>query len=321
MTGILALLVGCGAGDDAPTASGAPMGVEITTDDGNRAPAVTSLSFVPQRAAPGETVEAVALTTDPDGDPVSLRYVWEVGGRRMVEDGPRIRVPESAVYATIEVTVVASDETSESEPVTARFRTGNRPPRVTALDIETIQRVGPRGQEPHWQVLAQTTDPDRNDVSVHYEWIVNDAVVEEGREVFPKSRVQRGDEVRVRATPFDGQSHGPSLESPPILIGNAPPEIVSAPPDLDPSGRFLYTPEVRDADGDRRFTFALLDGPSSMSIDAETGRVEWTPTAADVGAHGVEIQVSDGLGGRSRQKFQVSVQVGGPRGPGPAARR
>jgi len=264
-------------------------------------------------------VEAVATATDPDGDPVTLHFTWRAGGRRIIAEGSRIRVPGSAMGQAVEVSVVATDGTAGSEPRTARFRPGNRPPRVTALDIETVQMTTLRGPEPHWRVRADVVDPDRNDTTVRYEWIVNGEVVEDGRDVLPKSRVGRADEVRVRATPFDGRSHGPSLESAALVIGNAPPEIVSRPPGIGPTGTFRYTPEVADPDGDTRFRFSLRAAPEGMAIDAESGEVVWTPGAGDAGTHPVEIEVRDGFGGGSRQSFEVAVQVGARPAPGPAA--
>jgi len=317
-----AIGLACGSRRDEPAASGTPMlADEDVLAGGNHAPTVTALHFVPQRAAPGERVQAVAVGADEDGDPVTLRYSWMVDGRRLLDEGSRITVPESAGNGTIEVTVIATDGEAESAPRIGRFRAGNRPPRIAGLDIETVQLPGRRGEEPHWHVMADVIDPDRNETSVEYEWIVNDEVVEKGVDSFAKSRVGRGDEVRVRGTPFDGQAHGPSLESAAIVIGNAPPEIVSAPPGLDATGTFRYTPEVRDPDRDTQFTFALLTGPEAMQIDAGTGELVWTPQPSDVGTHPVEIQVSDASGDRSRQRFSVTVQVGGARPPGPAARR
>lgn len=320
---LLGPMLGCGMGSSEPTPSGTSMVAEWGTGDAgaNEAPEITSLHFVPQRAVPGETVQAVANARDPDGDPVTLRYEWRVGSRRLMDEGSRITVPESATWDSVEVVVVASDGKDESEPRIGRFRAGNRAPRITALDIDTIEVAGARGTiEPHWRVVATVVDTDRNDTSVDYEWIVNGEVVEQSTDLFSKRRVARGDEVRVRGTPFDGQSHGPTLESPPFVIGNAPPEIVSSPPGLDATGTFRYTPEIHDGDAEDRFRFALLRGPDGMEIDPETGLLVWTPTAADVGSHPVELQVSDAFGGRSRQKFAVSVQVGGPASAGPAAR-
>lgn len=312
------LLVGCGP--DAPP-PGTAMIERREESHVNSAPAIGSLDFVPQRAAPGDIVQAVATATDPDGDAVTLRYSWTIDGRRLLETGPQIRLPASATNASVAVTVVATDGEDQSEAMTARFRAGNRAPRVTALDIETVEIAGPRGKKPHWRVSAKVEDDDGNHTSVHYEWLRNDEIIAEGTDVFAKDRVVRGDVVTVRATAFDGQAHSRSLASPPIEIANAPPEIVSTPPGLDDSGSFRYQPEVRDRDKGDRLTFRLLEGPEGMAIDPASGQLVWTPTIHDAGSHAVAFEVRDPLDGHSRQSFRVRVDVGGAPPPGPAAAR
>jgi len=316
------LTTGCGPDPQSPTPSGDAMVREpAPTYSINRPPEITSLHFMPRRAAPGERVQAVGMARDPDGDPIRLQYTWTVAGRRVLADGPEITVPESAagrgVQMDVQVEVIASDGESESQPMTARFPVANRPPRITSLEIETVDATGESGDEPHWLVRASVEEPDGHETRVDYEWIVNGEVVQRGSDLFARSRVRRMDEVRVRATAFDGESRSPALESASIVIGNTPPRIVSAPPGLDPSGTFQYAPQVEDDDDDSHFGFDLVEGPSGMQIDERTGELSWTPSVADVGSHPVEIAVSDSLGGRSGQKFELTV-VSEP--PVPAAR-
>jgi len=318
MASAVLLLVGCGP--DAPP-PGIAMIEQHDASHVNSAPSIDSLKFVPQRPAPGDQVQAVASASDPDGDPVSLRYSWTIDGRRLLETGPQIRLPESATNASVAVTVVATDGEDQSKATTARFRAGNRAPRVTALDIETVEIAGLRGKKPHWRVIAEVEDADGNLASVHYEWIRNGEIVAEGTDVFAKDRVTRGDVVTVRATAFDGQAHSKTLASPPIEIANSPPEIVSTPPGLDGSGSFRYQPEVRDPDKGDRLTFRLLEGPEGMEIDPESGLLAWKPTIHHAGSHAVAFEVRDPYDGHSRQSFRVRVEVGGARAPGPAAAR
>src|SRR5262249_38620687 len=44
-----------------------------------------------------------------------------------------------------------------------------------------------------------------------------------------------------------------------------------------------------------------------MTIDADTGLVQWTPDDSQIGTQDVVIAVDDGLGGRSTQSFAVVV--------------
>jgi len=73
----------------------------------------------------------------------------------------------------------------------------------------------------------------------------------------------------------------------------------------------LYQVTVADAyPAQDVHTFSLLEAPAGMTIDGTTGLVDWTPTAADAGAHAVRIKVADGHGGVAEQDFSVEVLVG-----------
>ena len=56
---------------------------------------------------------------------------------------------------------------------------------------------------------------------------------------------------------------------------------------------YLYAPRATDPDGDP-LSFRLATGPTGMTIDATTGVVQWTPTAAQTGQYPVRIVVDDG---------------------------
>ncbi|MEO8654340.1 MAG: Ig domain-containing protein, partial [Ramlibacter sp.] len=51
--------------------------------------------------------------------------------------------------------------------------------------------------------------------------------------------------------------------------------------------------------------------PAGMVINAATGLIEWTPTAAQVGAHGVTLRVTDARGQSATQSFSVTVAANG----------
>lgn len=70
---------------------------------------------------------------------------------------------------------------------------------------------------------------------------------------------------------------------------------------------WTYPVVADDADGDP-LTFALDTGaPAAMTIDPVSGRLAWTPSAADVGDHTVKVIVTDGRGGQANQSFSIHV--------------
>ena len=91
---------------------------------------------------------------------------------------------------------------------------------------------------------------------------------------------------------------------------NVAPSFVSTPNYFaEEDELYLYLPTVIDPDEDT-LLFELLDGPDTMTIDPDTGLLEWTPTQTDAAAnpHFVSMAVSDGNGGEDSQVFEIIVR-------------
>ncbi|MCA9127050.1 MAG: putative Ig domain-containing protein [Planctomycetales bacterium] len=90
---------------------------------------------------------------------------------------------------------------------------------------------------------------------------------------------------------------------------NEPPQFTSLPTTTAELQReYSYQVAAFDPNGET-VSFELLAGPSSMTIDATTGLLRWTPGADDSGVHAVEVQVSDERLGMSRQRFHITARV------------
>jgi sugar lactone lactonase YvrE len=94
-----------------------------------------------------------------------------------------------------------------------------------------------------------------------------------------------------------------------VFLGrlNEAPAITTV-PDLEAlAGRpYRYDLAATDPDGDP-VTYAVVSGPAGLAVDANTGRVTWTPTAADIGTHAVVLRASDGRGGVAEQRYVLGV--------------
>ena len=79
-------------------------------------------------------------------------------------------------------------------------------------------------------------------------------------------------------------------------------------PDVEAISGHLYVYDVGgfDADGDE-LTFSLAAAPAGMAVTSATGRITWSPTSTDVGTHTVIVQVEDGRGGSTHQRYDLSV--------------
>ena len=272
---------------------------------------IGGISFEPPQAIPGQPLSVDVET----GRGVALAYSWRADGRRMAADGPTIVVPSDLVRGDrLEVEVVATDDARVSEPEVASVVVGNRAPRIEQLTIRIVE--GEEGSLGHWVADPEATDPDEDDIEFRYEWRVDGGDVVSGSDRLSRDDWKRGARIELVAWASDGEKEGLPLASAPFEIGNSPPDIVSRPPGIDASGRFVYQVEARDRDGDRGLRYSLVDGPTAMSIDPFSGELTWKATLADAGEHFVEIEVDDRRGGATRQRFFVNVQVDAP----PAAR-
>jgi hypothetical protein len=88
---------------------------------------------------------------------------------------------------------------------------------------------------------------------------------------------------------------------------NAAPEILSTPiTTARVGGLYQYVVVATDVDEDP-LTYTLTAAPSGMQIDAVSGLIAWTPTAP--GDVTVQVEASDGSGGRATQTFTIGAQV------------
>lgn len=122
----------------------------------------------------------------------------------------------------------------------------------------------------------------------------------------PESRFEESDSFSYRAS--DGEfASGPAEVSITILPPNAAPRILSTPKLLaSPGFQYRYTALAVDTDPGESLAWALAQAPAGMAIDAD-GTLTWTPSAADLGAHPVVIEVTDTVGVSGFQNFMLEV--------------
>ncbi|MCS7468222.1 putative Ig domain-containing protein [Stieleria sp. ICT_E10.1] len=61
-----------------------------------------------------------------------------------------------------------------------------------------------------------------------------------------------------------------------------------------------------DPDGDA-IIYSLLIAPDGMTIDAQTGRIDWQTSAADLGNHAFTVQADDGRGGVAKTSYTLAT--------------
>jgi hypothetical protein len=92
-----------------------------------------------------------------------------------------------------------------------------------------------------------------------------------------------------------------------VARGNTAPVLTSTPPEQAVLARpYRYQVLAQDAE-ETALQFALEQAPAGMTIDANTGRIDWTPAVDQVRGHDVTVMVRDGRGGKARQSFSLTV--------------
>ncbi|MDP2944944.1 MAG: putative Ig domain-containing protein, partial [Atribacterota bacterium] len=92
------------------------------------------------------------------------------------------------------------------------------------------------------------------------------------------------------------------------FLFNSSPVIESTPITTAKEGvAYTYDVEATDPNGDT-LTYSLTTGPDGMTINSNTGVINWTPTEEQIGENEVEIEVSDQYRSTT-QSFTITVDV------------
>lgn len=93
-----------------------------------------------------------------------------------------------------------------------------------------------------------------------------------------------------------------------VRAANVAPTIFGTPLTSVSAGTtYLYT--VQAFDPMDAISFALAAGPAGMTVDPRTGLVYWQPALADLGAHAINIRVSDERGAFTDHPYTLTVSA------------
>jgi hypothetical protein len=313
--GAVALLLafGCGGDETAPPQQRSMVRErQAPAETGtNRPPVVERVRLTPSSPAASDTITAEVQATDPDDDPINLRYEWTVNGRP-VGKSATLRAGAAQRGDTVEVSVTAEDATGESEPMTASTEVAAVAPVIAGISFDPPSaKVG--------DVVKALVDVDNEDdasLTISYRWIVNGTAVGEKSDHLPTEGMKRGDRIEVEVMASDGEQASEAVRSYELVIGNAPPKIAGIPTAVKDGDAFKYQFEASDPDGDRSLRYSLTKAPAGMTIDPIFGLATWRPTADQVGDQAIEVSVRDSNGATSTLSFSVAVSMSEPTPPG-----
>lgn len=110
-------------------------------------------------------------------------------------------------------------------------------------------------------------------------------------------------DLKPRANPWDIGA---------LMVGevsNWPPFVSSQPVTAAVEGElYRYQVVATDQDGDA-LAYTLIEAPSGMEVQTDSGVIEWVPSVGQQGEASVVIEVSDGFGGIARQSYSILVKA------------
>lgn len=292
--------------DGSKTADSDPCSVTPdVTEASNHAPEITS---VPELSIYRSHTYVYAVNAvDSDGD--TLTYSLALAPEDITIDpqyGWIIWSPDNDVPDQNLITVVVQDSAgkSTSQSWWLYVITANYQPVVTSTAVITALA----GQQYRYDVEASDVEDDPLTFSFQ--------VAPEGMTIDPQTGLiewlptaaELGTHV-VKVLVSDGRTdpvkHSYYLEV--QLPGNTPPSITTEAPLSTIVGQlYNYDVDAVDPDGDT-LEYSLLSAPLGMTIDSVSGLIIWTPDAAMLGSHEVDMQVADGQGGIASQSYNLLV--------------
>jgi translation initiation factor IF-1 len=296
---VLMFIVGCSG--DAPEKPGAD----------NTPPSIRSIIITPENPHADTELRAEVEAHDPDGDPVQYWYQWMRNGRDIPgATGKTLAAGHCKKGEAISIRVTPSDGTLHGEEAFSDpVRMLNSPPTVTAVSIDPEL---PR-RNSTLKAKIEASDPNNDTIAFSYQWVKNGSVLMgEISESLRDSTLRKGDRILLRVSPYDMEGTGEEVVSQEIVILNSAPSITSSPKAQRlKSTLYRYQAMAEDPDGDP-ITFSLsTSSPQGMTIDPQTGLVQWRIGRNDAGTHTIEIIATDGDEGRCTQKYNLTITTPG----------
>jgi len=212
---------------------------------------------------------------------------------------PSSRVP---IAQTDSSTPPASAKAAPAEPEPTVTKVQNLPPKIDSV------KLAPDIILPGTSIRAivEANDPEGDLVMLDYVWKRNGQLIKEAiMDELDTTGFAKGDLVAVAVTPLDGNQKGEAKLSLPVVILDSPPRITSFPPAAVSNGTYSYPVIAEDPDGDK-LKFSLEEAPSGMTIEADSGRLEWNVPGNISGTFPVRVIVSDG-DARAFQGFSLNL--------------
>ena len=242
---------------------------------------------------------------DPNGDPISYNFDTAPDGMSITQEGLIEWQPTSAQFGSNSVVVRVEDGRGGSDlqvfTIEVTSQSSNRIPTITSepnftANLEQTYQYNPEASDPDGDLLVWSLNIAPQGMSLD---------ANTGQIRWNPTAEQIGiNEVEIAVIDAQGgfATQSFTLE---VRGVNTPPAISSVPPTTAVANEsYTYAIEASDLEGDP-LKFSLLTFPEGMTINANTGEIQWTTSSS--GQEPVEILVSDAQGGQVVQGYTIVV--------------
>jgi hypothetical protein len=269
---------------------------------------MTNASIIPQSPNAGTPLDVKYEAVDQDGNPISYTFRWYVNDSQ-VQEGPSSSLQPGSyregdtVYAEVTPADASSTGTSmKTDPVTIAAS----PPVVTGVVLR------PEKASIGDILTAAPAEAGKGGESVayRYQWYVNGepSGAAAAQNTFNTKDLKKRDSISVAMTASEGELQSGTVRSNTVILENRAPEILSSAPESLEGGGYSYQVVAKDPDGDA-LTYRLERAPSGMTINAQSGLIQWSlpknTMFAGRNEAQVRVAVDDGDGGTASQDFTI----------------
>jgi hypothetical protein len=166
------------------------------------------------------------------------------------------------------------------------------------LQLESVDNVD------KLTVILPGKDNDHHKKEYNYEWSINGVATAANNNTI--SGFKKGDKISVRITPSDGADPSqPKVLN--IEIINVTPKVVEN-KKISFDGKLLsYQVKAVDPSGGP-VTYTLSDAPKGMSIDNQTGLINWQVKQEDYGQYNIKVKISNNSG--AEVVYPLNLDIG-----------
>lgn len=151
--------------------------------------------------------------------------------------------------------------------------------------------------------IEKSTGTGGESVTHAYDWSINGQHVGSGSDSI--SGFKRGDKIAVKITPYDGKKPGQSRTLN-VDIQNSTPKVSESKEPKYDGKTFTAQINASDPDGDT-LSYELLSGPEGMTIDKNSGMVNWSLKENNTGDYPINVKITDGRGGETTYRLTATI--------------